>query len=230
MPFSILPPFLPFQDSFRQEVEKQYKDALDCVKLLLQAGAFINKVSREGTTALERNRENCVKMTETLNSLFGEAQMLLYAAGEKQGTVSVPGLDEAETLKLKHLCREVIRSRLITLDPESHLFNRIPLLKLPSIIQDYLLYGMSLETEEKTSDLNGDSHEEKELYTDYQEEFEIPFRGANDDDESENEDTSNRSDDDDSGAISGLHGIIPPFLSGCGPLPGRVSLRMSHEQ
>ena len=60
----------------------------------------------------------------------------------------MPGLDEVKTLKLKHLCREVI-----TLDPGSHLFNRIPRRKL----QDYLLNSMSLEMYEDQSK----SHEDK---------------------------------------------------------------------
>ena len=78
--------------------------------------------------------------------------MLLYAAGEKHGAILPPGFSKDETPKLMHLSREAIRNHLITLDPEKHLFNRITLLKLPTIIQDCLLYGMYLEIDEDAND------------------------------------------------------------------------------
>ena len=61
------------------------------------------------------------------------------------------GLEKC-TITLKDMCRQTIRNRLIELDPKHHLFQRIPLLKLPNILRRYLLYNMSLETSKKTVD------------------------------------------------------------------------------
>ena len=161
--------------------------------------------------------------------------MMLDADGESQGAPPVPVLDEVKTLKPKHSYRETIGSRLIAMDLERYLFNRIPLLKLPSIIRDYLLYGMSLEMYEYPNDSREDKRQVEDCtIPDSEGLSSIMYIGVNEgdesEDESENEDTSNHSDDYDSDAISGLHGIIPPFLGGSGPLPGQVSLRMPHEQ
>ena len=143
-----------------ENVKKRVKDAHNCVKLLLRAGALINRISPKGTTPIEANIENCKKVHKILRPMFEDVQLLLCAAGEKQGWVSPPGLHRNDILNLKHLSREAIRSHLIRLDPERHLFSRIPLLELPTIIQHYLLYNVSLEIEieEKDRDPNQDEN------------------------------------------------------------------------
>ena len=81
--------------------------------------------------------------------------LLLHAAGEKiDGTTlsegSVPDYLQNEDLRLclKHLCSETIRNHHLHLDPHDHLFDRVPRLGLPTLLTDYLLYGMSLDEEE----------------------------------------------------------------------------------
>ena len=51
-------------------------------------------------------------------------------------------------MQLKHICREAIRKHLLKLDPHQHLFSRIPLLGLPEMIKEYLLFDESLEENE----------------------------------------------------------------------------------
>ena len=102
-----------------------------------------------------------------------------------------------------HLSREAIQNHLVTLAPENNLFNRIALLKLPTIIQDYLLYGMYLEIDEDAKDFRED---ERQVAEDTEELSTIMYIGANDDDESEDEDINN-------GSVSGnAHGLLPFFI------------------
>ena len=51
-------------------------------------------------------------------------------------------------LCLKHQCREAIRRHLITANPYGKLFVRIPLLGLPAVINRYLLFNVSIATDE----------------------------------------------------------------------------------
>ena len=76
--------------------------------------------------------------------------MLLYAAGEQVDYfeyAKLPDLLKFEEIKLrlKHLVRQAIRKRLLSLDPHVHLFNRIPKLGLPSLVTRYLLFNVSLD-------------------------------------------------------------------------------------
>ena len=43
------------------------------------------------------------------------------------------------------MCRQSIRKHLIKLNPHLHLFDRLNKLGLPSLLNDYLLYGFSLD-------------------------------------------------------------------------------------
>ena len=72
---------------------------------------------------------------------------LLFAAGEDDPKYqNFPDyLPPENEINLKHLCRKVIRSHLLKLDPHTHLFSRVPRLGLPSIISDYLLYNQTLD-------------------------------------------------------------------------------------
>ena len=75
---------------------------------------------------------------------------LLYAAGETLEGADVPEelKFKGEKLQLKQFCREAIRKHLRKLDPHQHLFGRIPKLGLPSMVTEYLLFDMSLETDD----------------------------------------------------------------------------------
>ena len=70
-------------------------------------------------------------------------RLLLQIAGlpcEDPIQLSSPG-----SIELKPLCREAIRKQLLEEDPHGeNLFTRIPKLGLPSIINDYLLYGVDI--------------------------------------------------------------------------------------
>ena len=89
---------------------------------------------------------------------------LLYAAGESVNPVTVGtpewfrkqnGEEEFDIdnyleltdskLSLQHMCREVIRTRLIRMNPHQHLLDRIPRLGLPSLLTSYLLFHVNLK-------------------------------------------------------------------------------------
>ena len=122
----------------------------ECVKRLLRSGAKINYFiwtnMYDGLNALE------------LALMYGRYQseediVLLYAAGETiDGTkVRVPDylkelIKGRQGLNLQHQCRQTIQKLLIELDPHKNLFNRVPRLGLPSRLQKYLLYYVSLDS------------------------------------------------------------------------------------
>ena len=56
---------------------------------------------------------------------------------------------------LQNICRQAIRNHLLSIDCNSHLFNRIPKLGLPSGLNSYLLYNVSeeLQTACRTSEV-----------------------------------------------------------------------------
>ena len=87
--------------------------------------------------------------------------MILLAAGEELDTSAevlmnqlqkdakkiLKYLEEAKLKEtLMQICRETIRDYLIKLDPHLHLFGRIPKLRLPSLMTEYLLCDVSLDT------------------------------------------------------------------------------------
>ena len=108
------------------------------VKKLLQAGAHINIFNNRGENALKAHL-SCYG--------FGPngTAILLYAAGELSEIPDIMKKDIPE-MDLKHLCRQMIRKHLILMcNPHLHLFGRIPLLKLDSLLNEYLLYNVSLD-------------------------------------------------------------------------------------
>ena len=121
---------------------------VDYIKILLRAGALINKFDNVGQNALLNTMRNDYKSYSN-----DEAAMLLFAAGEilegeiagckvNASAVVIPEFLLHQDLKfgLKHLCREAIRKHLIHLDPHTHLFGRIPQLQLPPALSKYLYY------------------------------------------------------------------------------------------
>ena len=119
---------------------------LQCITLLLKAGAHINRFNMFYQNALDEHFTNCKPPRK-------EIAMLLFASGEMseltagQDDVEVPEYVVNSHLKLclKHLCREAIRHHLIDLNSRLHLFSRIPELGLPPLLNEYLLYEQSLD-------------------------------------------------------------------------------------
>ena len=139
---------------------------LRCLKLLLKSGAKINIFSTKNRNAL---RIALWPFTSTRRDKPNvHIASLLFAAGELidpqilRKVSRQSSNDESfafdfllnKDLKfcLKHLCREALREHLLKLDPHTHLFGRIPQLGLPSLVNKYLLYGMSLNDDDDEDD------------------------------------------------------------------------------
>ena len=119
-----------------------------CIMTLLRAGAYINKANASYRNALDEHLTGCQPARKPV-------AMLLFAAGELseitagQDNVHIPDYLHLPELKvcLKHVCRESIRRYLIDLNLKSHSFYRTPKLGLPSLLNEYLLYDISLDDE-----------------------------------------------------------------------------------
>ena len=122
------------------------RDYLGSAKFLLRSEAKINLIDTCSRNALQHQ-------VALYNSSKGNDDicLLLYAAGETiDGSTDAEKLPDclkfkALQLNLKHLCREGIRNHLLDLDPHTHLFGRIPQLRLPSSLTKFLLYNFCLE-------------------------------------------------------------------------------------
>ena len=135
------------------------------VNLLIQAGADVNAFNARGECALDQATDvRCVRLLlqsgaklyarpRRLKHLDNPSAILLYAAGQRLSSQEfltvTEGLREVQTLCLKHLCREAIKQHLLHLDPQTHLFGRVPKLRLPKLMTEYLLYNVSLEDNEE---------------------------------------------------------------------------------
>ena len=195
--------------------------------LLLRAGSHINVYDADGQNAVENHLANNMFVNKKLIKL-------LVIAGEKIGhsypfrgplagslAVRLPIPDylkeQSSKICLMQMCRKVIRQYLIEINPNQHLFHRVPQIGLPTMLSDYLLCGMSLEkkttddTEEETDDADDeddcfdwrDEVREEDDDSDYEPESDgdyDPEKGdaSNDSTEDENEDdpdTEDTSDD-----------------------------------
>ena len=131
---------------------------LTCLKMLLTVGANVNEVNKYGMNALDL----CLAHWDGSNRDNSEKCMFLLAAGErievddkdwfickgrrdKKYRINAYVRITHPKLCLKHFCRRTIREYMIDLSPHSHLFGRIPELRLPSRMTRYLLYEMSLD-------------------------------------------------------------------------------------
>ena len=133
------------------------------IKRLLRAGIHINRFTRS-------ERRNALGLLLDHKFLYRNVNMnhpwfigmkqseindkaailLLYSAGETLEGTDVDKIPEVlqfeeEKLELKHICREAIRKHLLKVDPHQHLFGRVPRLKLPERITEYLLFNETLE-------------------------------------------------------------------------------------
>ena len=130
-------------------------DMVGCVKLLLQSGAYVNKLNNFRENALTYHVANC----EPINK---EVAMLLFAAGETIDVdtvfrttrtttlvpVQVPDYllepeTEEEELRLVSMSRAAVRYYMLKASAVN-LCCRAPQLGLPSTLIDYLLYGASI--------------------------------------------------------------------------------------
>ncbi len=132
----------------------------ECVRLLLKYGAHVNMY------------QGSIHCFLPVSQISKAVPRLLLAAGEKQVVLSCPpesgsqlDSDEEEPekevqfhpegyedLDLKNQCRKVIRKHLLTLDPHTNLFIRVPQLQmtnerpgLPDDLVSYLLHDQSLD-------------------------------------------------------------------------------------
>ena len=129
---------------------------VQCLRLLLKARAHVNV-----------KLYNALKY-KILNNPTKDVCMMLFAAGEILDGTTVKEMDHTgrETkaqvpdyllfkdveFRLKHQCREKIRKHLLDVDRHTSLFHRVPQLPLPHIVIDYLLYDLSLESDDDDYD------------------------------------------------------------------------------
>ena len=122
---------------------------------LLRQGAKINVFNKHNVNTLRRY------IADNHASSNSSICMLLFAAGEslggttvrKQGffgdvqQISIPEflLFRNLNLCLKHLCWLVIREHLLNVNLHEQLYGRVPKLRLPLALQEYLLYEQSLD-------------------------------------------------------------------------------------
>ena len=134
----------------------------NCLKLLLRSGVKINTRNSQSETTLQclvRAFQRVRGFYRTRADIF----RLLFAAGETLDGITDEKIQiylifGDDKLSLKHLSREAIRKHLLNLDPHTHLFSRVPRLGLPSLVTEYLLYDISLD-----SDIDDNSNENNEV-------------------------------------------------------------------
>ena len=133
--------------------------SIHCVKLLLAAGADVNKVNEAGFTALK----SCL-MEYRGDSQYKEVTMVLFAAGDTvdgsteyyltKRTTAPPVVNfeipdyllevmDPQEMCLMDICRRTIRKHLLQMS-HLNLFCIVPSLGIPSLLTNYLLYNTSL--------------------------------------------------------------------------------------
>ena len=132
-----------------EELANRYR----CIQLLLKIGGYINQSDE---TALEHYVKGTTKIKapipmlllvagETLNKrkvhkrTFEEVKELILKNYMKQ--------EGQDKLSLKHLSREAVRKQMIRTHRHDNLFQAIPRLGIPSMLELYLVYDVSLDAE-----------------------------------------------------------------------------------
>ena len=151
-----------------------FGNRLDFVKLLLQAGAEVRIIHEAGCSTLQIYV--ITHLFSWLPKCDTEMVRFLHAAGEKKEGLSqrtitqvkshgtwinryLPGEHQKEYLQLarqhlsddpslclKDICRRAIREHLLQMS-RVNLFVRVPHLGLPSLLAEFLLYDVSLESQ-----------------------------------------------------------------------------------
>ena len=149
-------------------------DHCDCARILINAGADVNVKVTAGIAVL-KNKKNALefavdigniqmvkllllsgmrllglKMAKKRQNKNPEIGQLLIAAGylnawRKKNFQRPMKIPPATSLLLSNQCRAVIRQRLFELWPRVNLLYVVPKLRLPSLLQEYLLFGVSLD-------------------------------------------------------------------------------------
>lgn len=122
---------------------------LGSVKLLLQAGSYVNVSNQELISAnLSMHAYRCAD--------YAACIMLLYVAGQDikdANHCSAPKMlqNDSHTILLgkgdhvlKYFCRKTIRKHLLSINNNTNLFQQVNKIHLPSPLKSYLLYDMSL--------------------------------------------------------------------------------------
>ena len=170
----------------------------DCIRVLLGAGAHVNIYSNIGYNALK----SCLLR----HSNNKEMLKLLYVAGEStehlssDARMTIPD-DITQMLSpeinLMDLCRHAIRKHLMHVEPHLHLFCQVPELGLPSVMQSYLLYGMSLNSKEDDDDDDDTYYNNNNDADDDDSDDNDNVDSNNDDGDGDDDDRNNIDDDDD---------------------------------
>ena len=139
--------------------------SIDCIKTVLQSGAYVNRSDRKGYSAIEvlstnSQMKNCVKLLGAAGEMispsrYRQLRRNLFPSDDDEMEDNTNPFENSR-LQLKHTCRETIRKYLLGLDPQWNLFDRIHLLFLPSILKEYLLFDISLEPEDDSQNIMDD--------------------------------------------------------------------------
>ena len=147
---------------------------IQIVKYFLMMGAYVNqKLNALGDNAIKTHIRRFLALGHEAQPFCYETFMLLYAAGDrlegtfwlarngfnalsemrdyaksqKDNTGQMLGhcIQQVEGNSLCKLVREAIRKHLLSLDEHTNLFLKIPKLGLPSLLQRYMFFDMSVE-------------------------------------------------------------------------------------
>ena len=151
-------------------IAARYLDNLECVKMLLDAGADVNRTDHHFGSFIQTgaHQGNYEIVKAALNAgadvnnspihfIFPgtydeKTLMLLYVAGEKSPYFSSNNaprciVEANNDPSLENLCRKAIRKHLAVARPKRNMFRLVKLLPIPNIIKSYLLYNVTFETE-----------------------------------------------------------------------------------
>ena len=122
-----------------------YKENYNIVKITLQYKAQIN-ISQ---IAEDEHPDPPTKANS-------HAVMMMFVTGECfpfhlycDKDIAKPIVQSRDDLSLKNICRRAIRYYTIRSGNNENLFEAMKKLQLPSLLQDYIMYGMSLVDEDK---------------------------------------------------------------------------------
>ena len=141
--------------------------SVECVKILLEAGADINSddvvhgtmmlnAAKEGNPEIVKIALNAGAKINTSHNTFDftytyneQALMLLFAAGEEwdyfKYSREAPKtiIETRKDFSLQNICRKAIRKNLNVTNPKRDLFRLVELLPLPKPIKKFLVYDVS---------------------------------------------------------------------------------------